>query len=108
MNEIKRKIAKMNPYIKIEYLNVLKSVLDKKNFKILKEKYGDDKEVIKLLLIKFHKLHDKKKLNEFFEKIFVKKEDEFVNLIERYIKLLKKHIKILKRIKKGYLINYEI
>ena len=99
----------MNVYTKTEYIDALRMILTKKNFKIFKKKYEDDEEVIKLLLAKFQKFKgDKEKLNRFFEKVFVKKEDEFVNLIERYIKLLKKHIKILKRIKKGYLINYEI
>ena len=80
------------------YLNTLKTVLTKKNFEILKERFGKDKEELEFFLKKFHQLgRDKKKFNKFFQD-YIAGVGIFGEL-NRAIELHEKAIEKLKRLK---------
>ena len=90
---------KLSVYERNEYLHNIKFLLTKENWKVFKRKFSRDDETIYKMMVAYHKLgRNKEKLNEWFEKTFVKRVEPIKSL-EQAIELHKKAIEKLERIK---------
>ena len=84
------------------YMNAIRSIFTKENYKKFLEKYGNDGEMAKKWVVVYHKLgRDKDKTNYAFELFIGEKTHKVLDSIDKVIELNKKKIEILKRIREG-------
>ena len=83
------------------YLNAIKTILTKENWKIFREKYiGDDNMILRTLTVYHHKFNrDKTKLNEWIKNLQKEEIPEIAKTINRAIELHEKAIEKLEKIK---------
>jgi len=96
---------KLSQYERAEYLNVIKTILTKENWKKFKEKYKKDNEMIYRTVKAYHILNrDKEKINKWFE-LNENQDQEIFKLIDRAIELRKKSIEKLENIKNKLILD---
>ena len=98
-------MKKLSQYKRIEYLNAIKTVLSKENWKIFRKKYSKNNDMIYKTVKIFHLLgRDKKKINKWFE-LNEKQNVEILKSINKVIELRRKSIKKLEKIKNGLILE---
>jgi len=96
---------KMHPETARMYINAVRSILTKENYRKFLEVYGNDGETAKKWIALYHKLgRDKDKLNLAF-KMYTEEKPKVLTLIDDLIELHKKKIEKLERIREGILIE---
>ena len=95
-------VIDMHPDTVRMYINCIRTIFTKENYRKFLQMYGKDGEMAKKWVIIYHKLgRDEKKTNYAFELFTGEKTHKVLDLIDKLIELNKKKIEILKRIREG-------